>query len=183
MLENQRVRLSKKMLKDSLIKLLNEKSIHKISVIELCERAQINRTTFYKYYGSQYDLLGDMENDILTQIDNYLKAGDGLEDTITGQLVRIIEFIDDNIDFCKLLLNNNVDPEFPEKLIQLPSIRQLIAQQLTDKYNEDELMYTLNFVIAGSFSTLQKWMNKENRESPKEMNAFLNNIIFTLLPV
>jgi AcrR family transcriptional regulator len=52
----------KKLLKDSLIRLLQQGSIHRISVREICDRAGINRTTFYKYYGSQYDLLGDMEN-------------------------------------------------------------------------------------------------------------------------
>ena len=62
MSENQRVRLSKQMLRSSLIEILGEKSIHKVSIREICDRAQINRTTFYKYYGSQYDLLLDMEN-------------------------------------------------------------------------------------------------------------------------
>ena len=58
-MENQRIRLSKAMLKSALMRLLKEKPIEKISIYELCAAAQINRTTFYKYYGSQYELLAD----------------------------------------------------------------------------------------------------------------------------
>ena len=56
--ENQRIMLSKRLIKESLTRLLASESIHKISVRMLCEEAGINRSTFYKYYGSQYDVDG-----------------------------------------------------------------------------------------------------------------------------
>ena len=59
-MENQRVRLSKMLLKNALIKLLKEKPLEKITIYGLCAEAQLNRVTFYKYYGSQYDLLTDI---------------------------------------------------------------------------------------------------------------------------
>ena len=65
---NQRVMLSKRLLKESLIRQLKEESIYKISVRELCEQAGINRTTFYKYYGSPFDLLKDIEDDLLRSV-------------------------------------------------------------------------------------------------------------------
>ena len=55
-MENQRIRITKRMLREALIRLLGKKPIEKIRVQELCQEAQINRTTFYKYYGNQYDL-------------------------------------------------------------------------------------------------------------------------------
>ena len=180
-MENQRVRITKKMLKDSLIRLLYTQSIHKISIREICEGSQINRTTFYKYYGSQYDLLEDMENDVLTQISGYIKADNGSDDSRLW-LKKIMTFIDDNIDLCRVLLNNNVDPEFPEKLIVLPSLRQLISKQLPDNYSENELAYIFDFAISGGFSVIKRWINKENRETPEEIAAMLNITIIKLLP-
>ena len=56
-MENQRVYLSKKLLENALINLLKQKSLYKISIRELCEVASINRSTFYKYFSSQFDLL------------------------------------------------------------------------------------------------------------------------------
>ena len=64
-MENQRIRLSKTLLKNALVHLLQKKPLNKISVLEICETAQINRTTFYKYYGSQTDLLNEIESDFL----------------------------------------------------------------------------------------------------------------------
>lgn len=59
--ENRRTQMTKRMLKDSLLELLEHQDIQKISIRALCELADINRSTFYKYYASQYDLLKDME--------------------------------------------------------------------------------------------------------------------------
>ena len=62
--EDRRVTMTKRMLKDALIEMLKEKDIYHISIRELCERADVNRTTFYRYYSSQFDLLSDMERDL-----------------------------------------------------------------------------------------------------------------------
>lgn len=182
MQENQRIRLSKKMLKDSLTHLLRKENIHKISVRDICDGAQINRTTFYKYYGSQYDLLADMENDVLTQIGNFLDESNDNNDDNLKRLVQIIVFINENLDLCAILLNNNVDPKFPEKLFSLPSIRNNLAQLMTD-YDEEKLEYLFGFVISGGFDMMKRWINNENRESPEEMAALLNNTIMRFISV
>ena len=64
-MENQRIRLTKTLLKNALLALLEKKPIERIAVSEICAQAQVNRTTFYKYYGSQYDLLAEMKRIIL----------------------------------------------------------------------------------------------------------------------
>ncbi|MCC8090140.1 MAG: TetR/AcrR family transcriptional regulator, partial [Oscillospiraceae bacterium] len=63
--ENQRVMLTKRLLKDALIRLLNGKSIDEISVTELCRESGINRSTFYHHYGSPYDVLAEREQTML----------------------------------------------------------------------------------------------------------------------
>ena len=53
---DQRVRITKIMIRDAYIKLLAEKDIQHITVRELCETAHINRGTFYSHYIDIYDL-------------------------------------------------------------------------------------------------------------------------------
>ncbi|MGN1382319.1 MAG: TetR/AcrR family transcriptional regulator [Eubacterium sp.] len=65
MQENQRVRLTKTLLKNSLTELAETTPLEKISVKSLCSRAGINRSTFYTHYGSPYDVLHDMEDDFV----------------------------------------------------------------------------------------------------------------------
>lgn len=65
---NQRNILTKKLLKNSLTNMLQTQNIYQISIRELCENAGINRSISYKYYGSQFDLLSEMKQDLLVSI-------------------------------------------------------------------------------------------------------------------
>jgi len=178
MKENQRIRLTKKLLRGSLTRLLASKSIHKISIREICEEAEINRTTFYKYYGSQYELLRDMENEVLTQIGGYLGAEDGPNGSDIEWLKKIVRYIHDNLDFCRLLINNTVDSGFPEKLLNLPMIRRLLAEQLEGKYDSEEMDYVYQFVVNGGFGIIKRWLNKAEREAPEKIALILYNSVY-----
>lgn len=52
-----RVRYTKLVLKNALLKLMQTKPINKITVKEVCELAGLNRATFYAHYGNCFDLL------------------------------------------------------------------------------------------------------------------------------
>lgn len=120
-MENQRVRLSKMLLKNALIKLLKEKPLEKITIYELCAEAQLNRVTFYKYYGSQYDLLTDIENDCFRKLEEILSdnGSDG-EDC----LYRMLKALLDDEEHFKVLINSLPDKDFSTKLFDLPTIRK-----------------------------------------------------------
>ena len=45
-----RVRYTVHMIQNIFLELLKEKPVAKITVKEICERAEINRSTFYKHY-------------------------------------------------------------------------------------------------------------------------------------
>ena len=47
---DRRTKYTKKIIKDTLIKLLSEKEIKKVTVSEICAIADVNRATFYRYY-------------------------------------------------------------------------------------------------------------------------------------
>ena len=177
MKENQRVRLTKKLLQDSLVKLLASKSIHKISVREICDNAEINRTTFYKYYISQYDLLKEMEEQVLSQIDGFLSADRDRPDYDMQIISQIATYLQDNVALCKLLINNTVNSEFMERLFRLPMIRRLLDEQL-GKDNEAELEYAYQFVVNGGFSIIKTWINKAERESPDRIAAILVDMVY-----
>lgn len=172
-MENQRVRLTKQLLREGLIALLAKKSIHKISVREICDQSQINRTTFYKYYGSPYDLLIDVEDSILVQIEAYLSVDDIRDMNDVLRLTRIISFMDENIILCRLLINNAVGSRFPERLLQLPKIQRLLGDQIVNGYRNDEADYIYLFVVNGGYSMIKSWINKEERERPEKVAELL----------
>lgn len=66
--ENRRVRMTKRLMRDALLELLEQKELANISVTAICEAADVHRSTFYKYYADPADLLRDVERDYLDQI-------------------------------------------------------------------------------------------------------------------
>ena len=64
--QDARVRYTKMMIRSSFIELLREKPVAKVSVTELCERAGINRATFYAHYADPSDLLRSIEEEIMS---------------------------------------------------------------------------------------------------------------------
>jgi AcrR family transcriptional regulator len=123
-MENQRIRLTKKMLKSALIKLLESKPIEKVTVYELCAEAQINRTTFYKYYGSQHDLMADIQADFLAELENSLRETDR-----PLSLLMILTYIGTHRETCIVLMNNALNDGFQRsETVFLQDLSQLEAQ-------------------------------------------------------
>ena len=65
---DRRIRKTKAQLRRGLAKLLKEKTIKEITVKELVEEVDINRSTFYLHYTDIYDLLEQTENDLKNEI-------------------------------------------------------------------------------------------------------------------
>ena len=68
MKQDRRVRYTKEALKQSLLDLMKEQPLEKITVKELCERADVNRSTFYVYYGSPQELLNAVLDEMYASI-------------------------------------------------------------------------------------------------------------------
>lgn len=173
-MENQRIKLTKRLLRTSLISLLKANSIHKISIRELCENAGINRSTFYKYYGSQYDLLEDIEEEMIVYIEEnivdykILDIRRGVE-----QITALFNYFEENAELVRLLVNNNVDPDFPQRVINLPQIRSLVDIQLGSKYTASQAEYIFTFIVNGGFAMLRNWINKDDREPSQELASLM----------
>ena len=160
-MNNQRTKLTIKLLEQSLIKLLSDKTIYQISIRELCDVAGINRSTFYRYFGSQFDLLSLMEDELINNIQSYFSLDiSNLDETsIRKQMILMLEYLKSNYDFTKLLLNNNVDPEFPNRLFELSCIKALIDRAVGDRDLGELTDYYKTYMITGGFSVLRLWVN------------------------
>ncbi|MDO4544225.1 MAG: TetR-like C-terminal domain-containing protein [Clostridia bacterium] len=173
-MENQRVRLSKTMLKNALIELLRTKSLEKITIYELCNVAQINRTTFYKYYGNQYDLLSDIENDIFSELNENLLAPNRMD---LAMLSDVIEYLEADRDKWRILINSVDDQAFINKLFALPRIHEMVRENAPMQYSERMEEYVRLFYCQGGYAIIRKWLNDENPESPAEIAALLISLV------
>ncbi|MDD3340634.1 MAG: TetR/AcrR family transcriptional regulator [Bacilli bacterium] len=172
---NRRVSLTKTMIKEALMDLLEQKDISKISIRELCALANINRSTFYKYYKSQYDLLKEMEGDLINLVNKELNYERLVLDEITSTILyNILKFIYDNQRQCRLLFNSNKDHDFEEKIFHLPAIlKQMELHASTDQV---VAQYEHVFILHGAYNIILAWLNTGCREDPD----IIAKIIFQL---
>lgn len=177
-MENQRIRLTKTLLKNALLALLEKKPIERIAVSEICAQAQVNRTTFYKYYGSQYDLLAEIEKDHFEKLEEALsESGGNGEDA----LYRVLEALLDDQKSYRILTGVLPDRDFSEKLFNLPTIRRKIDAAIPETFSETEREQARLFFYQGGYAVIRDWLNRDERESPKKLSAFLNGIIEKML--
>lgn len=170
--DNRRVQMTKQLLRNSLLEMLHTQEIHKISIRTLCQHADVNRSTFYKYYSSQYDLLKDMEDILLTQIEEQLTCLNKNLNDLT-RLVNILAFLQEHLELCRMLINSNVDPEFPKRLLYLPCVQDNIAKKFPIG-NKTHALYFQDFVLYGGYQMIKRWINCGCKESPEEMTQILD---------
>lgn len=172
--KDRRVAMTKRMLKEALTGVLRETDIYHVSIRELCDKADVNRTTFYKYYGSQFDLLSDMENDLLSFLSKTITEHSTNAEKI---IETACEYLENHIEFARLIINNNVDPLFPQKLFSLDSMREATLKEYFEKHDESTIDYLFNYITYGAYRIICIWLNKERRESPDQIARLLAGFI------
>ncbi|MGN1168206.1 MAG: TetR/AcrR family transcriptional regulator [Lachnospiraceae bacterium] len=173
-MENQRIRISKTMLKNALIDLLQEKPIETITIYELCRRATINRTTFYKYYGSQYDLLEDIEKDVFKELEERLAIA-----CKKGEMgfSSALEYIIQEQKKCLVLMNSTADKDFAKKLFELPIINNLFQININIPFEKEMELYVTSFLYNGGYSVIREWANRGFQESPEQIEQLIIKLI------
>ena len=78
-----RIQRTQKAIIDAFYELLDEKSFGAITVIDICERALINRGTFYTHFEDKYSLLDKCISDIMYGLHEQVKRAHGDSDLIT----------------------------------------------------------------------------------------------------
>ena len=158
---NQRTRLSKILLKNALMDLLSEKgSVTKISVRELCERADLNRSTFYAHYSEPKELLEEVEAELLDATREHLQKIGAENDTGAHRyLLSFLIYIKENDKPFRTLLIDAGDPEFRSKFMQ-QSIIQFV-ENLNISFPKDQEQYIYSYILNGSTGVIIQWMRSD----------------------
>ena len=177
---DRRVLYTKMFLKESLLELMKEKAIDKITPTELCRKANINRNTFYTHYYTPRDVLAEIEADFSAQIIESLssKFTSG-EIAISEMLKEICRIVFEQKDFCKILLSENGDAAFFEKIISTgkPVILEGWRSEGVS-LDENEMEMFFSFVINGSIALIRKWSAADMQEPPEKVAALLEQIAY-----
>ena len=155
---NQRTRLSKMLFKNALMDLLKEKgSINKVSVRELCDRAELNRSTFYAHYQEPNDLLIEIETELLDATEEHLKKI-GAENEIGAHkyILSFLQYIRQNDKPFRALLIDSTDPEFRSRFMQQTIIQ--FVENLRIVLPKELEQYIFSYILNGSTGIIIQWI-------------------------
>lgn len=178
--ENQRVALTKRLLKEGLLQLMEQTSIQKISVSRLCQTAGINRTTFYNHYGSQYDLLREIELDMIADLGRIWQEEEKLSQSLTlrRRTEILCGYFKAHEHTAKLLFrNSDTDSEFAELWFQSALAREGCQREFAESGDPHSQKLMNVFLMNGTYSLIRQWLLDDIPKTPQEMGDLLYNIM------
>lgn len=178
---DHRTRVTKLLIRKAFTKLLGQKPIQSISIRELCEEAEINRGTFYTHYTDIYDLLNQIEEELLNDFEKALeplnkdeKGEFGLDITTR----QVFKYIKENSELYTLTLGDYSDKLFTSKLINIGTERFFEAYPKYFKYaSPQKLEYFCTFASSGCMGVLQKWFIDGMNTSVEEVAKTAEDIM------
>lgn len=172
---DKRILKTKKKLTSTLLNLIEEKKIKKITVLELCKKANINRTTFYKYYTDIDDLVTKIEESLLLDLKNNIT--DIKRNYLISYINKTIETIKNHKEIYGKLLSPNGDKTFLKKILFLVHDQSIIEwQRILKKASNEDLENIYKFIVDGSVGIIENWINKDCKEEPITIANFINKL-------
>lgn len=178
--EDRRVRITKRAIKESLVELMQDYPISKISVKMICEAADINRSTFYAHYADQYDLLKKLQMEVVDGIKQHIvnRSFTQQSQQTVPVIVQILEYAKENALLFKALLSENGDSSFQNDLA-------FLAQQKTiEEIRDDKRLgghtskYIELFAISGVLSIVREWLECGCADEPSYLADLLTTLLF-----
>lgn len=168
----RRVQTTKKLLRDALLSLLNEKPLRSITVKELCARAELNRGTFYAHYRDVFDLMEQIEEEMKTAFFAALEPvmSDAGQLSPPKMTKKVFECIETNADLCRVAIGPYGDREFTRRLLR-ESRERSIQSCLQAFPNADrwQIEAYFTFIAGGCYALMEHWIRRDMKESSADL--------------
>ena len=181
--EDLRIQKTRRDLRKAILELLKQNPLEKISVKEICDRAMVNRITFYKYYEDKYLLLDDALNEIKDTLLNSVSRNtkftsiDEASTYFVHLLEAVVKYIEDNLDFIYALEQNS-----SMKLINIitfvceSGINDLLTEINKIKPLKYSIPVTASFIYGGFVSALTYLIHHKNTNYKAELNMLIDDL-------
>ena len=177
-----RIVKTKKVLFDTLIKLMRQKNFNKIKISDICDEALINRSTFYAHYEDKYELLDDFIDDLKISLLKDLE--DNVNNVTTKEyIMKLLSILIDHIDekreiYSAILLNNRNGflVDFLIDVIERESLERLKNNNDIMK-SELPLDILVKFYAGGLINVCMSWLTHKEKYNKEELLGFIDKLI------
>ena len=179
--KDHRTRVTKMLIRRAFTDLLRVKPVQSISIKELCEKAGVNRGTFYAHYASVHDLLMQMEDEMLSEINEVLALllpEDGGDVSSLRISTELFQCLKDNADLCTVTLGDFGDKSFAMRMLNMGWEKCFDAYS---RYFRDaspkQIAYFYAFVSEGCIGLLRRWLREGMTTSAEDIAALAEKLM------
>ena len=175
-----RIIKTKKVIYEALIDLMKEKTFEEIKVSDICNKALINRSTFYAHYEDKYELLVEFINDLKSNFTNELDKRKHITDTrdYYMELIKLfIDHVEEYRDIYSSIMTNS------RNSIMMDILLSVINEDISKKIKNDKRNSSIpkviiaKFYLGGLLSLGIEWLENTNKYTKEEIYNFLNKLI------
>ncbi len=162
---------SQKWIVSALLSIMETMPYKKITIIQICTIAQVDRRTFYRNFTSKDDVI---DFNIQNLQNNFIQHLNSINiRTINNMAVAQFEFWENHISFLTLLYKNNMlnNLIFNVANIFIPQIYNLYHSQIPDFFE-----YKCAFITGGFCNILIKWVSTGAKETPEEIGYYVSDL-------
>lgn len=181
-MESTKEKRSKEYIEGAFLQLLQRKPIEKISVTELCQRAGVNRSTFYAHYLDVYDLMDRVTESFVHRLFYDMIEGLGKpmgvgSDGAYDLVMKALDVTLKDRDLCRLLMRarTNISVRLMDEVVNWCANRYAAY---SDNRNADyRADYTM--VIGGAIVLWYDWIRSDFAAPKENLTRAITNFINT----
>ena len=166
---DRRTAYTQMVIKDSLYKLLEKKHLSEITVKELCEMADINRSTFYRNYQDVYDLFEKLEEQLTESAFH--------DHDLENDRYRLLEIIYQNQPFYREFFDSHLESRYIRNTVRkmYDEMKEILIQRGTYDAKTFAVSYQYNYY--GVIGVIRKWLDGGCKNKPRELGDILYAIV------
>ncbi len=176
---------------EALLQLLEKKDLEFITVKEICERAGVNRSTFYLHYETISDLLDETAEMIDKRFSQYFEESDeDFTEKISGvelselvlinekQLLPYLRFIQENKAVYRATLRNPYAVRADEKYEYL---KNRVIEPILMRFDipKERHRYYIDYYIEGIMAIVKRWLMNDCTDSVEEIAAVIEDCVLS----
>lgn len=182
---DRRILRTRRMLRDSLISLMDEKEFSQITARDVTDRADLNRGTFYLHYNSTEDLLESICRDLLKEMEEAIDVFQPQQrhESLKSIVNHIVTFIEQDRTLYRILLVNMHSEAMVQGIahILLEKGLQLRSQSPADDGSihatDQQLVYSCYFITYGIVAVIRQWFRRDCDLSADELKEYIYQFV------
>ena len=188
--QDRRIVRTRQALRSALVDLTEERGLEGFTVNDLCERADINRATFYNHFHDKDDLLAQLEGEFMAGLEEFGGKVDGIGGLTVVRanrakkplpvLVELFEYLRGSGAFLHAMLGAGGDAGFAPAVSAFVC-SSIVEPMLHERYrNSDDpfVGYYLSFYASAYVGVISRWVATGMQESSEDMAVIALRLLF-----